>query len=52
MPTFDPHKTTTQVRHGNRTLMNTGGLIVWTSAVVIALVALYVIFMRQSPPGL
>lgn len=44
MPTYDPHKSTTEVRQGNRRMMNLRVLIFSVAIVVIAFVLIMVVF--------
>jgi len=41
METYDAHKSTTEVRQGNRRMMNTRVLIISTALVVLALIFLF-----------
>lgn len=50
MKTYDPHKTATEVRQGNRRLMNLRVLAVSLVIVVLAFSILYVVFWLHTPP--
>jgi hypothetical protein len=50
--TYDPHKSTNEVRQGNRRMMNSR--VLWWSlgGIVLAFVLIYVIFFASAPgPG-
>lgn len=48
--TYDPHKSTTEVRQGSRRMMNTRVLIISMSAIVILFLAIYFLFFANTPP--
>jgi hypothetical protein len=50
METYDAHKSTTEVRQGNRRQMNLRVLIISTVIVVVAFAAIWIFFLSQ-PPG-
>lgn len=50
MQTYDAHKNTTEVRQGNRQMMNTRVLIISTVLVVLAFALIYFIFFIQPNP--
>lgn len=50
METYDVHKTTTEVRQGNRRMMNTRVLIISTALVIIAFALIYLVFYLQPNP--
>lgn len=47
--TYDPHKSTTEVRQGNRRMMNSRVLIWSLGGVVIAFILIYLIFVGFAP---
>jgi hypothetical protein len=49
METYDPHKTTTEVRQGNRTLDNFWVLVVSTLLVIALFAIVFVVFFLQQP---
>jgi hypothetical protein len=49
MRTYDAHKSTTEVRQGNRRLMNMRVLVISIALVVIAFALIYLVFFLQ--PG-
>lgn len=51
METYDAHKSTTEVRQGNRRMMNARVLIVSLALVVIAFAVLYFVFFMQPNPS-
>jgi hypothetical protein len=51
MKTYDPHKTTTEVRQADRRLDNFWVLIVSTVAVVALFAIIYLIFFANTPPS-
>lgn len=50
MQTYDAHKTTTEVRQGNRRMMNARVLIISTVLVVLAFAVIYLAFFVQPNP--
>jgi hypothetical protein len=48
--TYDPHKTTTEVRQGNRRMMNSRVLFWSLGGVVIAFILIYLVFFAFAPP--
>lgn len=48
--TYDPHKTTTEVRGGSRRMLNFRVLIISMVAIVILFALLLWIFSMQTPP--
>lgn len=50
MPTYDPHKTTTEIRQGNRRLMNMRVLVFSLLGIVILFAIIYVLFAMNTPP--
>ena len=50
METYDPHKTTTEVRQGSRTLDNFWVLVISTVAVVAVFAIMYLVFFAGTPP--
>jgi len=50
MPTYDPHKTTTEVRQGNRRLMNMRVLVISLVVIVLAFALVYIFFWANTPP--
>lgn len=50
MPTYDPHKTTNEVRQGNRRLMNMRVLVISIVAVVVLFGLIYIAFALNTPP--
>ncbi|HHY50598.1 MAG TPA: hypothetical protein GYA10_12710 [Alphaproteobacteria bacterium] len=50
METYDPHKTTTEVRQGNRRQMPLRVLVISGALVVLAFAAIWLFFL-SSPPG-
>ena len=50
MRTCDAHKSTTEVRHGNRRLMNTRVLVISLALIVIAFALIYLISFLQPNP--
>jgi hypothetical protein len=51
METYDPHKTTTEVRQANRRLDNFWVLIISTVAVVALFAIIYFVFFATTPPS-
>lgn len=51
METYDPHKSTTEVRQGNRRLMNARVLLISTGLVIVAFVLIYFFFFATTPPA-
>ena len=50
--TYDPHKNTTEVRQGNRRMMNSRVLIWSLLGIVVAFALIYLIFFVFAPgPG-
>lgn len=50
--TYDPHKSTNEVRQGNRRMMNARVLFWSLGGVIIAFVAIYLVFFAFAPgPG-
>jgi len=47
METYDAHKTTTEVRQGNRRMMNFRVLVISLAAIVVAFALIYGIFFLQ-----
>ena len=47
METYDAHKTTTEVRQGNRRMMNLRVLVISLAAIVVAFALIYGIFFLQ-----
>jgi len=50
MPTYDPHKSTTEVRQGNRRLMNMRVLVFSLIGIVLLFGILYLVFALSAPP--
>lgn len=50
MQTYDAHKNTTEVRQGNRRMMNTRVLIISGALVVLAFALIYLVFFIQPNP--
>lgn len=50
METYDAHKSTTEVRQGNRRMMNTRVLVISLALVMIAFAIIYFIFFIQPDP--
>ena len=50
METYDAHKNTTEVRQGDRRMMNTRVLIVSLVAVVAVFALIYLFFVMQPTP--
>jgi len=50
MPTYDPHKSTTEVRQGNRRLMNMRVLVFSLIGIVLLFGILYLVFALNAPP--
>lgn len=50
MRTYDTHKNTTEVRQGNRRMMNTRVLVISLLIVVLAFALIYAIFFIQPNP--
>jgi hypothetical protein len=50
MRTYDAEKSTTEVRQGNRRLMNTRVLVISIALVVIAFALIYLMFFLQPNP--
>jgi len=51
MKTYDPHKSTTEVRQADRRLDNFWVLIISTVAVVALFAVIYLIFFANTPPS-
>jgi hypothetical protein len=51
METYDPHKTTTEVRGANRRLDNFWVLIISTVVVIALLAIVYIVFSMNTPPS-
>jgi hypothetical protein len=51
MKTYDPHKSTTEVRQADRRLDNFWVLIISTLAVVALFALIYLIFFANTPPS-
>lgn len=50
--TYDPHKSTTEVRQGNRRMMNSRVLLWSLGGVILAFVLIYLVFFAFAPgPG-
>ena len=49
--TYDPHKTTNEVRQGNRRMMNLRVLVISTAIVVLAFAAIFFFFVLQPSPN-
>jgi hypothetical protein len=49
MRTYDAHKSTTEVRQGNKRQMNLRVLLISTGLVVLAFVAIYYVFFANPP---
>lgn len=49
METYDPHKSTTEVRQGSRRKMNSRVLIMSLVGVIIAFVVIYIIYSVAMP---
>lgn len=49
METYDPHKSTTEVRQGSRTLDNFWVLVVSVVAVVALFAIIFLIFFANTP---
>jgi flagellar basal body-associated protein FliL len=47
--TYDAHKSTTEVRQGNRRQMNLRVLIISVILIVVAFAAIYVFFLGSPP---
>lgn len=50
METYDAHKSTTEVRQGNRRMMNARVLIISLALVMIAFAVIYFVFFIQPDP--
>ena len=50
MRTYDPHKSTNEVRQGNRRMMNSRVLLISMTAAIVAFGLIYFLFL-QSPPA-
>jgi hypothetical protein len=50
METYDPHKSTTEVRQANRTLDNFWVLIISTVAVIALFAIIFLVFFNNTPP--
>jgi hypothetical protein len=51
METYDAHKSTTEVRQGNRRLMNFRVLIWSLLGIILAFGVVYVVFFVMAPPA-
>ena len=51
METYDPHKTTTEVRQGSRTLDNLWVLIISGVAVIALFAIIFLVFFNNTPPS-
>ncbi|WDR05045.1 hypothetical protein PSQ90_12175 [Devosia rhodophyticola] len=49
MKTYDPHKSTNDVRQGNRRKANMRVLVISTALIVLAFIVLYVIYTMTQP---
>jgi hypothetical protein len=50
METYDPHKSTNDVRQGNRRMMSMRVLVFSVIGILIVFAILYVIFTMNTPP--
>lgn len=50
MRTYDAHKNTTEVRQGNRRMMNTRVLIISIAVVIAAFAIIFIVFSMQPSP--
>jgi hypothetical protein len=50
MKTYDAHKTTTEVRQGNKRLMNLRVLVISLILIVLVFAVIYAIFAMTTPP--
>jgi hypothetical protein len=50
METYDPHKTTTEVRQGGRQLDNLWVLLISGGAIVVAFALIFYFFFMNTPP--
>ena len=48
--TYDPHKSTTEVRQGSRTLDNMWVLVISTVLIVALFAIVYLVFFATTPP--
>lgn len=51
METYDPNKTTTEVRQANRSMDNFWVLIISTAAVVALFAIIFLVFFNNTPPS-
>lgn len=51
METYDPHRTPTEIRQGNRRLTNWRVLVTSTVAVAVIFAVIYFVFMASPPPA-
>ena len=49
-PTYDPHRTTTEVRQASRTLDNFWVLVISTVVVIALFAIVYLVFAAGTPP--
>jgi succinate dehydrogenase hydrophobic anchor subunit len=51
MKTYDPHKTTSEVRQGSGRLDNFWVLLISTAVVVVLFGIIYFVFLANTPPS-
>src|SRR5262249_7019921 len=51
METYDPHKSTTEVRQGSRTLDNFWVLVISVVAVIAVFAIIFLVFFANTPPS-